>query len=278
MNKLLEINTDKAFTNTALSTSSQASYKQATTQYHVYLNSTGQPESPDSIKAFLHTIQQTKKPATYNLRMQALKTYLLKKYETDHKQLFGIQELFKGIKRMKVEQAVLSDNYLTKGQIGILTSKMTDKVSLILQALFWTGCRVSELINIKHKDIVLNGKAVIKIVGKGNKEHTVYMPLSLYTRIVKTFEGIIYLFETANIRKYNKANIHKEIKRQGKKYGYEIHPHTLRHSKAMYLKDDKKLSADQIAKALGHSNVATTLTYYFHGTPSASDQGIEDDI
>ena len=43
----------------------------------------------------------------------------------------------------------------------------------------------------------------------------------------------------------------------------------------MYLKDVEKLSADQIAKALGHSDVVTTLRSYFHGTPDADAQGIE---
>jgi len=55
----------------------------------------------------------------------------------------------------------------------------------------------------------------------------------------------------------------------------DISAHTLRHSKAMHLKKDRNLTPDQIAKALGHSSVMTTLKYYFHGTPSAEDQGIE---
>jgi len=42
----------------------------------------------------------------------------------------------------------------------------------------------------------------------------------------------------------------------------------------MYLKNVKKLTPDQIAKALGHSSVVTILESYFHGTPSAEDQGI----
>ncbi len=43
----------------------------------------------------------------------------------------------------------------------------------------------------------------------------------------------------------------------------------------MYLKDVKGMSADMVAKALGHSSVVTTLEAYFHGTPSAQEQGIE---
>jgi len=57
--------------------------------------------------------------------------------------------------------------------------------------------------------------------------------------------------------------------------GIKISAHTLRHSKAMFLKEIQGLSADRIAKALGHSSVVTTLKYYFHGTPTAEEQGIE---
>ena len=42
----------------------------------------------------------------------------------------------------------------------------------------------------------------------------------------------------------------------------------------MYLKKERELTPDQIAKALGHSSVVTTLEFYFHGTPTAEEQGI----
>jgi integrase len=46
------------------------------------------------------------------------------------------------------------------------------------------------------------------------------------------------------------------------------------HSKAMYLKEVRYFSPDEVAKALGHSSVITTLQHYFHGTPAAESQGI----
>ena len=44
--------------------------------------------------------------------------------------------------------------------------------TLILELLYATGIRVSELVNIKIKDIDINEK-VIKVLGKGNKERIV---------------------------------------------------------------------------------------------------------
>ncbi len=42
----------------------------------------------------------------------------------------------------------------------------------------------------------------------------------------------------------------------------------------MYLKNVKGMSADMVAKALGHSSVVTTLEAYFHGSPTPEEQGI----
>ncbi len=124
-----------------------------------------------------------KSPATFNLRAQALKDYLLKKYEHDYKQLFGVQELFKGIKPYKVEKSILQDEYLTYYDVMERAKKMTERISLIVQALFWTGCRVSELVNIKLDDVTINDKAIIKVkAGKGRKENTVCLPLALIQR------------------------------------------------------------------------------------------------
>ncbi len=264
------------FRNRALAKSSKESYTEGVRQYLDYLKETGQAESVESVRAWLKEVRKTKSPATFNLRAQALKDYLLKKYEHDYKQLFGVQELFKSIKPYKVEKSILQDEYLTYDDVMELSEKVTERMSLIVQALFWTGCRVSELVAIKLDDVTVNDKAIIRVkAGKGRKEHTVYLPLALYTKIRDVLKGKEYLFETQGSKPYHRVNLYKEISRQAKKHGYTIHPHSLRHSKAMYLKDERRLTPDQIAKALGHSDVAITLRSYFHGTPSAEEQGIE---
>ena len=98
--------------------------------------------------------------------------------------------------------------------------------------------------------------------------------MELHEKDKWVFKGKVYLFETKNDKQYNRTNLFVELRRQAKKHGCNITPHTFRHSKAMYLKDVKGLSADRIAKALGHSSVITTLECYFHGTPDAEEQGI----
>lgn len=280
MNELVEIQQNKSqdiiirFRNKSLSENSKKSYSDGVKSYYRYLEKTGETECVESIQNWLNELISTVKPSTYALRSQALKDYLLKKYEHNLQWCFGIQELFKTVKRVKVEKAIYDNEFLTIEQVDDVANKVTKRLSLIIFALFWTGCRVTELINIKLADVKLNGIANARVLGKGGKERTVYLPLSLYEEIKQVFKGKTYLFETRTGRSLTRMDVHKELRRQSLKRGYDIHPHTLRHSKAMFLKDVKKLSADQIAKALGHADVATTLRFYFHGTPSAESQGI----
>lgn len=261
------------FRNKHLAENSKKTYQDGILQFLDYLNETSQKTNHNSIKNWLEIIKETKSSATFNLRTQALKEFLAEKYKNSYKKLFKILELFKSIKYAKLEKTILKDQYLTFEQIRAITEKMTTIVSLATQALFWSGCRIFELINIKLKDIKTTDCAIIKIrSGKGGKERTVYLPLKLYNEIRKSFKGKTYLFETKSGKSYHRNYFSKEIKRQAK--DYNISAKTLRHSKAMYLKNERKLSADQVAKALGHADVATTLKYYFHEIPGAKDQGI----
>ncbi len=269
-----QVNRD-IFQHRALSAYTKTSYLKAAEQYYAYLKETGLQEGVDSVKSFLEKIKEEKAPATFGLRVQGLKHYLMEKYKNDMPQLFGITRLFESFRRPRVEKAVLREKYLPYEQVIDLAEKVSLRLSLLVWALFWSGCRVSELINIKLDDVKVNDKAVIRVKsGKGDKERTVYLPLKLYEQVRFVFRGKVYLFETASKKRYSAVNIYNELKRQGRKAGYDISPHTLRHSKAMYLKEVRKLTPDQIARALGHSRVSTTLESYFHGTPTAEEQGI----
>ena len=102
-----------------------------------------------------------------------------------------------------------------------------------------------------------------------------YLQKDIFNQIIKTFKGNVFLFETRKGTQYNRLNVTRDIHRFAIKIIHRsISAHTLRHSKAMYLKEVRHFSPDQAAKALGHSSVITTLQHYFHGTPTAEAQGI----
>jgi integrase len=264
------------FRNKKLSTTSKLAYRTGVRQFLAFIESMGYDESPDAVKAWLEAIEKEMSPASFNLRLQAVKEYLSEKYKTDLRSMFLIQETFKRFKRATVSNTVLSDDFLTIEQVKDLSQKFTTIISMIFRAMFWTGCRISELLNVRLADIKVSDKVQIRIrYGKGKKERTVFLPKKLYKEIRSGFriKDQVYLFETRNGKKYHRSYICKEFHRQGKKFGFKIHPHMCRHAKACFLRDVMKLTPDQIAKALGNT-VQVCLKYYFHGTPSASDQGI----
>ena len=142
--------------------------------------------------------------------------------------------------------------------------------SLILEMLYSTGIRVSEICNIKKKDIFFSDK-VIKIIGKGNKERIVYYGsrcnelLSLYLK--KSYDKLNikdseYLFLSKTGKQINDREIRKIVDdaAQIANINIKISPHVLRHTFATHMLID---GADlrSVQELLGHENLSTTQIY-----------------
>ena len=141
----------------------------------------------------------------------------------------------------------------------------------MLELMYATGLRVSELINLEIKDIDLEEK-IVRCFGKGEKERIV--PIGDYA--LKYLKIYLNTYRDKLQKKYLCDKIFlnnhgKEITRQGffkiiKKVAEEnginknISPHTLRHSFATHLLNN---GADlrSIQTMLGHSNLSTTQIY-----------------
>lgn len=141
----------------------------------------------------------------------------------------------------------------------------------MLELLYATGLRVSELVNLKVYDINLE-EAIVKTMGKGSKERIIPLgdyALSALRVYIEEYRSSLFKKE---INDYLFLNNHgKKMTRQGffkiiKKIAYEkginkkISPHTLRHSFATHM---LKHGADLriIQELLGHSDVSTTQIY-----------------
>lgn len=157
----------------------------------------------------------------------------------------------------------------------LLDIKLTDSFSYrnkaMLELMYSSGLRVSELVNVKIHDIDISN-CIIRIMGKGSKERIV--PLGDYA--IKYIE--IYLKEYRNkltkkeLNEYLFLNNHgKKMTRQGffkilkqlareKSIKTDFSPHTLRHSFATHLLNG---GADlrSIQEMLGHESISTTQIY-----------------
>ena len=141
--------------------------------------------------------------------------------------------------------------------------------ALILELLYSTGIRVSELINIRMKDINKSDKKIL-IMGKGSKERYV-----LYGEVLdnlldayikesrsKLNKNSDYLILNKNGNKITDRGIRLIISKIIKKgeIDYHVSPHTLRHTFATHMLEN---GADlkSVQELLGHENLSTTQIY-----------------
>ncbi len=142
--------------------------------------------------------------------------------------------------------------------------------ALILEMLYATGIRVSELVNIRLSDINYYDRT-IKILGKGRKERVVFYgsccedALNLYLKIGREQlrkQATDYLFLNKNGTRLSTRSIRNIIDNAVREceINYHISPHTLRHT---FATDMLNAGADLITvkELLGHSSINTTGIY-----------------
>ena len=142
---------------------------------------------------------------------------------------------------------------------------------LIIELLYSTGIRVSELVNIKIKDIKIKENQ-INILGKGNKERIVLFGekakemIKIYLNAYKEFfKGNIlneYLLINKKGKQLSTNKIELIVKDVLRKSALKLNisPHTLRHTFATHMLDS---GADlkSVQELLGHENLKTTAIY-----------------
>lgn len=134
----------------------------------------------------------------------------------------------------------------------------------MIEFLYATGLRVSEMLNILLTDIKQDSnKSTIRILGKRQKERKIYVSNDLIFKVKNRFQGQIYLFEH-NGRQYSRIAVSQRITNQGKIILHKnISAHTLRHCFASnMLKKTNNLKG--VSKYLGHSSTSTTANLYIH--------------
>lgn len=155
---------------------------------------------------------------------------------------------------------------LSKSEVKLILSKIkNEKSNLIISLIYATGFRVSELTNLKTKDLNLPEKMGHIRQSKGNKDRIFNIPEFLFNQVKNQVEqqnkfNQEYLFSGRN-GKISVRNIQKIISSAAKRAGLQnVHTHTLRHSFATHLLEDG-VDIRKIQKLLGHANLSTTQIY-----------------
>ena len=141
----------------------------------------------------------------------------------------------------------------------------------MLELLYATGVRVSELINLKLSQVNLN-QGVLRIIGKGDRERLIPLGDEAQDWVKKFIDGprvkillkrqTEYLFPPGRGDRMTRQAFWHIIKRYAKKAGIgkKLSPHTVRHAFATHLLNN---GADLrvVQLLLGHSDVSTTQIY-----------------
>lgn len=204
------------------------------------------------------------KNSTISRRISTLRTFY--NYLVDENIVEN--NVFHNVKNPKLEKKL--PNYLNYNEmeellesIDISTTEGLEK-RLLIEMFYSTGCRVSEMINVKISDIDFTNKT-IRIMGKGSKERIVYFGDYASKYLDNYLSKVMcdkYLFTNKKGEKLTINEVEQIVKDIMKHISIKTHvtPHTLRHTFATHLLNN---GADikTVQELLGHANLSTTGIY-----------------
>jgi integrase/recombinase XerD len=219
--------------------------------------------------------------ATINKRLIAVKNRIMYLFEhstefSDITKNYKLEKALKKIKlRKKASRTIQTSKIISPEEKDILVDHANPRLKLIIQFLWNSGIRISEMCGIRLDDIrTEKGVAYVRLLGKGKKERAIRIESVLVYRIIKQFKSRKFLFETKSGRRYTRdypSNLIKELARVF--LGREISAHTFRHSFATEkIRETKKIKA--VSEYLGHSTTAITLDMYVHEDLSNMELGV----
>jgi integrase/recombinase XerD len=260
-----------------LSQNTRKSYERDLEQYLTFLTkqqvSDWQAVDRVLILSFLQQLQQSGKSSATIIRMvsslRRFHQFLRQERFTDHDPMQHIdspkkqQKLPDTLSLSEVERLIETPD--TKEVLGI-------RDRAILEVMYATGLRVSELIGLQLKDLHLS-MGLLQTTGKGDKERIVPLGdlaiqwIETYLEEARPFltrkhPEESHLFVNNHGRQLSRQGIWKNLKALVRKAGItkNVTPHTLRHSFATHLLEN---GADlrTVQELLGHADISTTQIY-----------------
>lgn len=223
------------------------------------------------LENYLKTLRKKYSDSTYARKLTALKSFY-QFMETENEISFDYSKDIEAPKQVKTLPKVLSIEEVTLLFDHIdLSTNLGIRNMALLELIYGSGLRVSELLDIKLSDIHLND-AYIRVIGKGNKERIV--PISqmavkaLKNYLLKSREELLkgkvdlHLFINNAGNKLSRQGFFKVLKVLSNEAGIDndISPHTLRHSFATHLLENG-MDLRTLQILLGHEDISTTQIY-----------------
>lgn len=258
-----------------ISENTEVSYKRDLTKLSVYLGEQGVTEvgkiTFTNLNSYVLYLEKNKlAPATISRNIASIKAF----YHFLYKGQLVAEDVAEGLKAPKIEKK--TPEIMTMQEVVRLLEQpdtgspkgIRDKA--MLELLYATGIRVSELISLKLQDvnmqmgfILCRDAAKERVIPFGNKARSALLQYLENSRslLIEDAENDI-LFVNCSGQPMSRQGFWKLIKYYTKKAGItaDITPHTLRHSFAAHLVEN---GADlkSVQEMLGHSDISTTQIY-----------------
>ncbi len=148
------------------------------------------------------------------------------------------------------------------------TNYMNSRNLTLIDFMYSTACRVSELCDVRVSDLDFE-EDFVKLFGKGSKQRIVPIGSELKINLSKylKFRDELntqepYLFLSKNINQLDRTAIFRIIKKSAtlSDTALSVHPHTLRHSAATHMLE-AGCDLRTLQELLGHTSVSTTKIY-----------------
>jgi site-specific recombinase XerD len=141
------------------------------------------------------------------------------------------------------------------------------RANAIFHLLLYTGCRVSDAVNLELQDLILNERSgyVIFKFGKGGKQRSCPLPLPARRALLAYLESRppvdsekVFIGERGSI---TDQGIRMLCYRYSTACGFKFFPHLLRHTFSKNYLEMNENDLVGLAQLLGHSNIQTTSRY-----------------
>lgn len=260
-------------------------YKADLGQFITLIGGNGNDFSKDKLNAYLQYLHRTYRQKTVKRKIASVKAlfhYLEEEEKVEVNPFHKIKTKFK--EEVVLPKIIPRDiielllNHLYKERNISGHSEWHKKIILrdiaVVETLFSTGLRISELCHLQNKYIdLMNG--VLCIQGKGGRERYLHIGNNDVLLVLKaykeSFEKEIKEQGCFFVNRYGNPLSEQSARRMLHKYADEIQadmnitPHMFRHSFATYLMEED-VNIRYIQKMLGHSSITTTQIYTYVAT------------
>lgn len=229
-----------------------------------YVNKPLEKITTNDIRVFLYSYQDEKKIS--NRTLDQYQTYIKSFFGWCTDEGYVEKDIARKLKPIKYERR--EKEALSQMELETLRSVCeTSRDRAMIEFLYSTGCRVSELCGVKISDVDFDSKTV-QLFGKGSKYRKGFLNaksifyLKRYLENRKGDSEHLFVGERFPYEKINKDAVDKRFRVLSEKanIGRKITPHLLRHTTAT-MAIQNGMPVTDIQMLLGHENVSTTMIY-----------------